>query len=392
MNTEVRKTAVIEIERIVAGGYGLGRHDGRVLLVPLTAPGDTIEVVLPERGAKATLNRIIVASPERVTTPCPYFGICGGCDLMHLSYPAQVEAKVQMVVETIERIGGQDLLNMSGGMGVEANPEPLHSRIRATWQPTPSHSAGYFRRGSHDVIEIDFCPILDPALESVRAGLRIHDKAQGLTNGSDVSLTTEGETADVIEFTVADAHILGSADVFFQASTSLLDRFVRHVVHLAGHGRPKHVLELYSGIGLFSVPLAPHVGTVDAVESAPLAVELARQNVQRNCLRNVECHVDSAEQWIATAGRVGTRPDAILVDPPRVGLSDRVAGGIIRLHPQRIVYVSCDPATFARDARLIADAGYRMTSLTMFDLFPQTHHTETVAAFERVESAPDQTA
>jgi 23S rRNA (uracil1939-C5)-methyltransferase len=392
MNTENRKTAVIEIERIVAGGYGLGRHEGRVLLVPLTAPGDTVEAELPERGPMATLARVIIASSERVTPPCAYFGVCGGCDLMHLSYPAQVEAKVQMVVETIQRIAGEDLLSMSGGMGIEANPEPLHSRIRATWQPTASHTAGYFRRGSHEAIEIDSCPILDPALESVRAGLRLHDKAQGLTNGSHVSLSTGGEAAEVVEFTVADAHILGSADAFFQASTALLDRFVRHVVHLAGRGRPGHVLELYSGIGLFSIPLAPHVGKVDAVESAPLAVELAQQNVQRNCLRNVECHVASVEQWIATARRAGTRPDAILVDPPRVGLSDRVAGGIIRLKPQRIVYVSCDPATFARDARRIADAGYRMSNLTLFDLFPQTHHTETVAAFDRVESAPNQPA
>jgi 23S rRNA (uracil1939-C5)-methyltransferase len=386
MTTEDRGTAVIEIERIVAGGYGFGRHDGRVLLVPLTAPGDTVEVELPERGPKARLRRVIVASSERVTPPCTYFGTCGGCDLMHLSYPAQVEAKVQMVVETIERIGGPELLSMSGGMGVEANPEPLHSRIRATWQPTPSHTAGYFRRASHDAIEIDFCPILDPALEAVRAGLRIHDRAQGLTNGANVSLSIGGGRADVIEFTVADARILGSADAFFQASTSLLDRFVRQVVHQAGRGRPKHVLELYSGIGLFSVPLAPHVGQIDAVESAPAAVDLARQNVQRNCLRNVECHVASAEAWMATGAGTGVRPDTILVDPPRVGLNDRVADGILRLQPHRVVYVSCDPATFARDARRLADAGYRMTNLTLFDLFPQTHHTETVAAFDRADA------
>jgi 23S rRNA (uracil1939-C5)-methyltransferase len=385
MNMKGRGSAVIEIERIVAGGYGLGRHEGKVLLVPLTAPGDTVEVELPERGPKAKLKRVIIASSERVAPPCPYFGICGGCDLMHLSYPAQVEAKVQMVVETIERIGGRDLLIASGGIGIEANRKPLHSRIRATWQPTASHAAGYFRRGSHEVIEVDFCPILDPALETVRASLRIHDKARGLTNGSDVSLAVGNGKADVIEFAVADARILGSADAFFQASTSLLDRFVRHVVHLVGRGRPKRVLELYSGIGLFAVPLAPHVGQVDAVESAPEAVELARQNVQRNCLRNVECHLASAEKWIAMAGRAGTLPDTVLVDPPRVGLSDGVADGIIRLQPQRIVYVSCDPATFARDARRIANAGYRLTHLTLFDLFPQTHHTETVAAFDRMD-------
>ena len=176
--------------------------------------------------------------------------------------------------------------------------------------------------------------------------------------------------------------ILASADAFFQASAGLLDRFVRHVVHLAGLGRPTYAVELYSGIGLFTVPLASHVGQIDAVEASESAVELARRNVQRNCLRNVDFHAESAERWIARHVRKSPRPETIVVDPPRIGLSDVVLSGTISIEPNRIVYVSCDPATFARDARRIVDTGYRMMSLTVFDLFPQTHHTETVAAFD----------
>jgi 23S rRNA (uracil1939-C5)-methyltransferase len=379
------ENVVIAIERIVAGGFGLGRHEGRVLLVPLSAPGDQVEVVAPESGARARLVRIVAPGLGRVEPPCVHFGICGGCDLMHLSYPAQVQAKRDLVVETIERVGGRDLLSAIGNVGIEANPAPLHSRIRATWQSTASGTAGYFLRGSHEVVAIEHCPILDPALESVRSQLRIGAKAHGLTNGVDVSLSTSQDAADIIEFVVADARIRASADAFFQASNALLDRFVRHVVHLAARGRPEHVLELYSGIGLFTVPLAPHVGHIDAVESSDRAVELARQNVQGNCLRNVTCYSERAERWMARQLRAGYRPDAIVVDPPRTGLSDRVVSGILKMAPHRILYVSCDPATFARDARRIVDARYRMANLTVFDLFPQTHHTETVAAFDRVE-------
>ena len=155
---------------------------------------------------------------------------------------------------------------------------------------------------------------------------------------------------------VADARILASADAFF-SSGSLLDQFVRHVVHLAGRGRPERLLELSSGIGLFTVPLAADVGTIDAVESAPMAVELARQNAQRNRLGDATFHDASAERWIGSWTAADGRPDAILVDPPRVGLSGDSAG-IVVMEPHRIVYVSCDPATFARDARRIVDAGY----------------------------------
>ena len=386
MSDTAPSTAIIRIERLVAGGFGLGRHEGKVLLVPLTAPGDEVEVKLPERGAKSRLARIVTPGPDRVEPPCRHFGVCGGCDLMQLSYPAQLRVKLEMVAETIERIGGRNLLSTVGEVGIEANPVPLHSRIRATWQPTETGTAGYFRRGSHEVIEIDDCPILDQALEGVRSELRISDKVHGLTNGTDVSLAAAQGSAELIEFDVADARILASADAFFQASSGLLDKFVRHVVHLAGRGRPTYAVELYSGVGLFTVSLASHVGQVDAIESSMSAVELARKNVQRNCLRNVACHVESTERWVARQFGNNPRPEIIVVDPPRIGLSDVVLSGMLRIEPHRIVYVSCDPATFARDARRIVDAGYHMTNLTVFDLFPQTHHTETVAAFDRSSS------
>jgi 23S rRNA (uracil1939-C5)-methyltransferase len=384
MTSSVPGTATVTIERVVAGGFGLARHGGRVLLVPLTAPGDVVEIELPPRGPRADLRKVVTPGPDRVEPACAHYGECGGCDLMHLGYPAQVRAKVAMVVETIERIGGRDLLASVSDVPIKDNPLPLGSRIRATWQPTRSDCAGYFRRGSHEVIEIDDCPILDPALEAQRKLIGIGTRTTSLTNGRSMSISVSGKAADTIEFTVADEIICGSADAFFQASLALLDQFVRYVVQHGARGSPERVLELYSGIGLFTVPLARLVGEIDAVESSELAVEFARKNVERASLRNVNCYAAPAERWLRNQLRREYGPETVLVDPPRAGLSDRVVAGILTMAPGRIVYVSCDPATFARDARRIVGNGYRMTEVTVFDLFPQTHHVELVAAFQRL--------
>jgi 23S rRNA (uracil1939-C5)-methyltransferase len=382
MTSSIPDSATVTIERVVAGGFGLARHGGRVLLIPLTAPGDVVEIELPTRSPRARLIRVVIPGPDRVEPACAHYGECGGCDLMHVSYPAQVQAKVAMVVETIERIGGRGLLASVSDVPIKANPLPLGSRIRATWQPTRCGRAGYFRRGSHEVIEIDDCPILDPSLEAQRKLIGIGTRTTALTNGRCISISVSAQTADMVEFTVADEIICGSADAFFQANLALLDQFVRHVVQLGARGSPKRVLELYSGIALFTVPLARLVGEIDAVESSELAVELARKNVERASLRNVNCYAESAERWLGIHLRSEYRPDTLLVDPPRAGLSNRVIAGILSRSPGQIVYVSCDPATFARDAHRIVGDGYRITDVTVFDLFPQTHHVELVAAFQ----------
>ena len=382
-------TAMVTIERIVAGGFGLARLEGRVLLVPLTAPGDRVEVVLPERGSRARLISVVEPGPDRIEPPCCHYGQCGGCDLMHVAYPAQVRAKQAYVEETISRIGGNDLLISAQGIEIVPNPSPLASRIRATWQPTGSGRAGYYRRGSHDVIEIRDCPVLDPELEKLRRSLRIATRTTGLTDGSAVSLTDPGTEATEVEFEIAGEKIRTTAYAFFQANAALIDTFARYVVELTAQGAPARVLELYSGVGLFTVPLARVVGRVEAIESSPIAVELARENVQRADLQNVQIHLASAEQFLAGFESAGWQPDAILVDPPRAGLSEQVLNAVVAIAPGRLVYVSCDPATFARDARRLADAGFRLRGIKAFDLFPQTHHVELVTEFEGANSVSD---
>jgi 23S rRNA (uracil1939-C5)-methyltransferase len=196
-------------------------------------------------------------------------------------------------------------------------------------------------------------------------------------------MAKDGLPATEIEFKVAGERLRTSADAFFQACTSLLVQFVRHVVDLAGTGKPRIVYELYAGIGLFTLPLARRAAGVETVESGSVAVRYARMNVAAAGLTNVDVHESTAERWLARQQR--RRPDVILVDPPRVGLSTAVTRGLIALGADRLVYVSCDPATFARDARVFVDAGFRIESWAAFDLFPQTHHVELVASFVRTD-------
>ncbi len=381
MRTTVTATVRVRIERIVAGGYGLARHEGRVLLVPMTAPGDLVEVTPPDKGPRTELVRIIEPGSDRVQPLCQHYGECGGCDLMHLSYDAQLAAKAELVTDAMRRLGGAaDLPELT----IVANPKPFGSRTRATWRPTDDATAGYVRRGSHEVIRIAHCPTLDPALEEKRLELRIAGSTQALTNGAGTSIATNGEPGAELEFSVAGERLRASAEVFFQASTAILDAFVGQVVEQASSGEPEFVLELYAGIGLFTVPLARRVGRIETVESGNASVALANQNVANAGLANVRIHRATVERWLAQR-RVEARPEVVVVDPPRVGLGAPVVERLIAMAPTRLVYVSCDPATFARDARRFADAGYELTTWTAFDLFPQTHHVELVARFERTD-------
>jgi 23S rRNA (uracil1939-C5)-methyltransferase len=380
MNPIEAATVAVRIERVVAGGSGLGRYEGRVVLVPMTAPGDFVEARLSANGPRAELIQVIEHGPNRVQPACQHYGECGGCDLMHLSYEAQLTAKGDLVLDAMRRIYGDLELPF---LDVVSNPKPFGSRSRATWRPAMDGSAGYVRRASHEVFQVAHCPVLDPALEAARAEIRTTNQVRGLTNGRDISMAKDGLPAAEIEFKVAGERLWTSADAFFQACTSLLVQFVRHVVDLAGTGKPRIVYELYAGIGLFTLPLARRAAGVETVESGSVAVRYARMNVAAAGLTNVDVHESTAERWLARQQR--RRPDVILVDPPRVGLSTAVTRGLIALGADRLVYVSCDPATFARDARVFVDAGFRIESWAAFDLFPQTHHVELVASFVRTD-------
>lgn len=365
----------VRIDRIVPGGYGLARHEGRTVLVPLVAPGDLVVVAPKDKGPFAELVEIRETGPNRTEPICQHYGECGGCDLMHMAYDAQLDAKRGIVLDSLKRIGGQDL---DLPFAIVANPAPFNSRIRANWHPTSGGKAGYVRRGTNEIIEILDCPILDPVLERTRRALRIAKATAALSNGQDASVESLIGPAPEICFSVGGERMYSSASTFFQANGALLDSFVVAVVQAASALSPVTVWDIYAGVGLFSGPMARRGAHVTSVESDPLATEFARRNQIQSGLDNVIIQAGTAEDWLDSDHPT---PDVIVVDPPRTGLSKSVSRALVRRQVQTLVYVSCDPATFARDHALLRKGGYELTSIAGFDLFPQTHHVELLTTY-----------
>ena len=368
--------STIEITQIVPGGFGLGRDNGRVILVPLTAIGDQAAITVSAGEVHGRLIDVVTPGQDRIEAVCPHFGECGGCDFMHLSYPAQLSAKSAMIADAMRRNGGfHDLEPVT----VVPSPDPFAYRLRATWRPAPGGGAGYLRRDSHEVIDITTCPILVPTLETARKATAPHDTIQALTNGRDISIAESDGEAGPIAISVGEFTFLARADIFFQENNLLLERFANEVVSAAAVRAEERVQDLFCGLGLFSLPLSRQAATVDAVDSDEATVLLGIENASRNGITNCAFQALSVETWLKNCPPA----DVTVIDPPRSGLSKFAAMTIPAKTRRRLVYVSCDPVTFARDARRLENGGLRLTNLAAYDMFPQTHHVEIVATFDR---------
>ena len=384
----------VAIERMIPGGLGIGFADGRTVFVPLSAPGDRLRVTLRGRRGNAvvgTISEVLLASPQRVDPPCPYFGRCGGCDFQQLGYEHQLAAKVETIADCLRRLGG---LEYEADIPITPSPDPWRYRGTAEWQvDPPAGVVGYFGRDSHRVVDIDACPILEPdvndALATVRAYAIDHPggtphEVRAMSGSDGISLYD----ARSLEAPASLTRVIGGetyhydSRAFFQANPSLLEAVTEEVfAHLPSRGgrfRRGLALDLYSGIGLFTVPLARRFSRVIAIESDPISAAFAEQNLAAAGLSNVRVRQTRVERWLPpNAGHVG-RADVVILDPPRVG-AEAAIPAILRLEAANVVYVSCDPATLARDLKRLVAGGYELTRVAAFDMFPQTHHVEVVA-------------
>jgi 23S rRNA (uracil1939-C5)-methyltransferase len=382
-------TVEVLIERILPGGAGLAHADGQTILVGLAAPGDRLRVrVERKRGsvAFASISEIIEPSPARVEPPCPYFGRCGGCDFQQMTYEAQLAAKVEIIRDCLRRIAR---LDFSADIPITASPAAWHYRSRAQWQyDARAHRLGYFERGSHTVCDVVECPVIVPALQETLGDLREHMREGTLPDdagefqavagdeGASLFPPVDDEETREVSRHIGEHRYLFSADGFFQINHELLPALVEAALDDA-HG--EHALDLYCGAGLFTLPLARRFARVTGVEAHPRAVAYAHRNLAHAQLTNALIEHATVGQWLHDHAATLAPLDFLLLDPPRAGAEAGVVEGILAARPRRISYVSCDPATLARDLRGLTDGGYRLDSLAAFDMFPQTHHVETVA-------------
>ncbi len=429
MNLSIGDIHDITIEKIVYGGDGLGRVDGQAVFVPFAAPGDQLRVrmtSLERNFARGEIAEIIVPSTLRRAAPCQYFGVCGGCQLQHLQYAAQLAIKVEFIRESLRRMGGIDwqakidvLATEEFGYRSRAEIKIHHGEHRAHREkqtgftkltgsrknhlvhlvnPVQKNFApsvaqiGFFKAGSHDICEVTECPILLPAANAALQDLHkppnlLPSRATRvyLTVGDDQTLATPatGENArdaevdakGTVRQTIRGIHYSFGVRTFFQSNRLLVEQLVATAIEPA---QGKIAFDLYAGAGLFSLQLAKSFAQVYAVEGSKISNNHGLKNAQANGIANVSYEAISVEAWLKFQAPKLARPDFVLLDPPRAGAGEAVVQRLIALKPLRIHYVSCDPTTLARDLKLLTKANYNIASITALDMFPQTYHVETV--------------
>ncbi|MGZ5418700.1 MAG: class I SAM-dependent RNA methyltransferase [Nocardioides sp.] len=386
----------VEVGPVAHGGHCVARHDGRVIFVRHTLPGERVTVRITDGDEESRFLRgdavvVLEASPDRVAPPCPYSGpgLCGGCDFQHVDLAAQRGLKASVVREQLQRLAGLDVPVI-----VEAVPGDtagLGWRTRLQFAVDPSGRAGLRKHHSHEIVPVDTCPIGHPGLPEVgtqswpgasaveaivsAAGeqLRIVDE-RGRTSHDGPRIVHEHAAG-------RDWEVTGSA--FWQVHPGAGDTLVDAVLTALAPRPGEHAADLYSGVGLFSAALADRVGEsgrVVAVEGDRTAVADAERNL--GDLPQVEHLVDRVDRALAD-GSLGGDIDLVVLDPPRTGAKRKVVNAVADLEPRAVAYVACDPAALARDVAIFAERGYRLSGLRAFDIFPMTHHVECVALLER---------
>ena len=401
----------ILLEKHAYGGDGMGRlDDGRAVFVPFGLPGERVRIRLTEekRGfARGELVEILDASPHRIFPRCKHFGVCGGCHYQNLPYEKQLEAKTQILRDQLARIGRIEHPPLQNTI---ASPSPWNYRNHAQFHLTEEGKLGYVKAQIPEVFAITECHLPEGSINSFWPQLEFEPDASieriSLRSGNeeDLMLVLESDSPEApeleIEAEVSVAHvfeenavviagndhivisILGrdfhiSAPSFFQVNTAMAEKMVEHLLTCLPVSLSTTLVDVYCGVGLFSAFLAPKCGRVIGIESSASACEDFAVNLDE--FENVELYEGLAEEIIP---HLEARPDIVLVDPPRAGLEKRVVDGILKMKPQVIAYVSCDPSTLARDAKRLVEGGYQLKQVTPFDLFPQTYHIESISIFE----------
>ncbi len=423
----------LKIEKLIYGGDGLARlpadehGPGKTVFVPFVLEGEEVEATLAEQKpgfARASLDRVASSSTDRVQPGCSYFQRCGGCHYQHTSYEHQLKIKAEILRETLRRTAKVEL-----PCELQVHPSPewgYRNRTRLKVQAAPKFALGYYQPRSHKLLPIEKCPISSPLInraiaavwESGRAGaipaavrelelfadhadeaLLIEAYGEPRTSPQDAEAAAEkltglmrevkgaavfelppanqfvdpkrlaafGKTTVVYATKLASYRV--SAGAFFQANRFLLDELVNTVI---GEASGQLALDLYAGVGLFSVPLRQSFAQVIAVEASQTSFADLRQNAGQE----VKAVRATTAQYLDQAS--GINPDLVVADPPRGGLGENVVRSLAKLGAARITYVSCDPSTLARDLRTLLGLGYRIAGAHLIDLFPQTYHIESV--------------
>ncbi len=430
----------VQIESISSKGSGIARIDGYTLFVPQAATGDVVRILVLKTKSSygyAKVLEIITPSPIRTEPLCEHFSKCGGCQLMHISYDAQCEFKRRTVEDALRRIGG-----ISIGVDFIPAKNPLHYRNKMIFPFSQNGDWGFYRERSHDVVPLKDCllgdslnkeimnvisdfikshavsvydesshkgimrrvfirnsktetmvvisanassiPHSDDLINAIRVIspkicgiiLNVNKKRTNLVLG-DKNITLWGK--DFLSDTLCDIGYEISPHSFFQINPAQTEKLYSTAIEFADISKDDTVMDIYCGIGTISLTAAKHAKSVIGVEIVSQAIENAKKNAAENCIQNAEFYCSAAEDIVPELVKSGNTPDIVILDPPRKGSDEKTLSAIVSANPKRIVYVSCNPATLARDVKFLAENGYSLKKATAVDMFPQTTHVECCA-------------
>jgi 23S rRNA (uracil1939-C5)-methyltransferase len=411
----------LTLDGIAHGGEALGRYEGKVIFVPYAIPGERVRVEIveeKERWARSRLVEVLTPSPDRVEPPCPYFGQdqCGGCQWQHIAYERQAELKGEIVADQLRRLGRQENPVVADTMvlGDEEGYLDYGYRNHTEFAITREGQLAYRRAFSHDLIPIEHCLLLDDRLDELHGSLDVTwpelqavELRAGINTGEALVLfEAAGDEEPELELAlpasvvmrtrdgarpligqpwlteeVAGRRYRVSAESFFQVNTVGAEALVDLVTRYADVQATDVVLDAYCGVGLFTLALAESAAEVIGIESSPSACEDLAYNAGE--LTNITLHEGPVEEVLPALIEQAQRIDVVVMDPPRAGAGPAVIKGLAALGPRCIVYVSCDPATLARDSVTLTEAGYRLIEAQPVDMFPQTYHVETVVLMSK---------
>jgi 23S rRNA (uracil1939-C5)-methyltransferase len=416
------KKVQVEIKAMAFKGYGVAWMNGKVVFIPYSVTGDEAwaEIINEKKSySMGRLIEILRPSPWRVEPRCPYFGVCGGCQWQHIAYANHGELKKEILKEVLKRLGG---VKEIPPITVMPSPDPYNYRIRVQLK-VGRKALGYYKERSHELVDIQHCPIAHPIVNQiipflrktlfslsqleeveinvspeegkgvlvlhlpkpnrgleilVKEPLNIHPLLKGLVIVRKRRATLLGESH--LNFTIPlnrnrqekHLNLRTSPESFFQVNLNQNEALVQTVLEFADPKRNEVGLDLYAGIGNMTLPLAMASKEIWGVEENLAAVRDARFNAERNEIGN--CHFIHGKVEDVLKGW-GKKPDLIVLDPPRTGCK-RILDQVVSLKPKKIVYVSCEPTTLARDLRLFSNRGYALDGLALIDMFPQTYHME----------------
>lgn len=414
----MEETNRVRFEKFVYGGDCLGRlDDGRAIFVPFALPGETAEVEITEskeRFARGALINLVETSPDRVEAPCPYFTVCGGCRYQHISYAQQAELKKDLVRDQLERIGK---FTSIPPLSITPSPSAWAYRNQVQFHLSQDGKPGFKRWNSDQVLPILKCLLIGEQLNELLAQIELEADSGlsrlvfrqdsddelmlvfegGLEDAPDLSIELPVSAVyldankqsfnlsgnDALVYEVLGKDFLVSPESFFQINLPVAENMIQYVQGLLYGQKNLRMLELYSGVGLFTRFLAPLAAELTAIESSPSSCFDFVGNLDE--FDHVSLYEGEVESILPGLVDQFKPIDLVVLDPPRAGLNTRARQALIDLNPQQIIYISCDPSTIARDLKHLCESGYSLQSVHAFDMFPQTHHVETIVVIHRAQ-------